>query len=324
MSGGSTAPRWEHGRLRVLSLDGGGIRGVFSAAVLAAIEEQLGLSVANYFDLIIGTSTGGIIALGLGMGLSAEDILEFYAKSGPDIFPTAFFHQRVGRSFRHLFWHKYSARALRNALLQVFGERRLGESKCRLVVTSFDAVAGDVHLFKTAHHPKFTRDFREEVVDVALATSAAPTFLPGHQPGDGRRFVDGGVWGNCPAPLGVLEAVTVLGAAREEVDLLSIGTTEAPFSLSSLRSRFGLLTGGKAAVQLLMEAQAKAAVAQANLLTDHRMVRISPVTSSTSLDDCRRIPELIGLGAHAARHKLPSLVNSFFASPAPAFQPYRM
>ncbi len=73
-----------------------------------------------------------------------------------------------------------------------------------------------------------------------------------------------------------------------------------------------------------MEAQAKAAVAQANLLTDHdRMLRISPVTSATSLDDCRRIDDLTGLGAHAARHHLPKIAARFLDAPVTPFQPYR-
>jgi uncharacterized protein len=324
MTSVSEAPAWRDRRFRVLSLDGGGIRGVFSASVLSAVEEQQGIRVADYFDLIIGTSTGGIIALGLGMGLSAREILTFYTKNGPRIFPTTFFHQRVGGFVRHLAWHKYSAEPLKNALEEVFGDRLLGESQRRLVITSFDAVAGDVHLFKTSHHPKFTRDYQEKVVDVALATSAAPTYLPGHHPGDGRRFIDGGVWGNCPAPLGILEAMTVLGAPRESVEVLSIGTTESPFSVGKLASRLGLLPGGSGAVRLLMEAQAKAAVAQANLLTDHdRMLRISPVTNATSLDDCRQIRDLTGLGAHAARHHLPKISSRFLDAPAGPFQPYR-
>lgn len=320
-----TAPGpWGHERFRVLSLDGGGIRGVFSASVLAAIEEQLDVRVADYFDLIIGTSTGGIIALGLGMGLSARDILDFYTENGPRIFPSTFFHQRFVRGVRHLVRYKHSEKPLKAALEAVFGDRRLGESTKRLVITSFDAVAGDVHLFKTSHHPKFTRDFRDKVVDVALATSAAPTYLPGHHPGDGRRFIDGGVWGNCPAPLGILEAITVLGAARESVEVLSIGTTEAPFSVGKAASRLGLLTGGKGAVRLLMEAQAKAAVAQANLLTDHsRMLRINPITGGTALDDCREIADLTGLGAHAARHYLPKIAPRFLDAPATPFAPYR-
>jgi len=73
-------------RFQILSLDGGGIRGVFSAAILAAIEEDLNVHLVDHFDLIAGTSTGGIIALALGLGLRPADILAFYIEHGPRIF----------------------------------------------------------------------------------------------------------------------------------------------------------------------------------------------------------------------------------------------
>ncbi len=74
------------GRFQILSLDGGGLRGMFSAAVLARLEEDLDVRVVDHFDLIAGTSTGGIIALGLGLGMSPRDILQFYTDHGPRIF----------------------------------------------------------------------------------------------------------------------------------------------------------------------------------------------------------------------------------------------
>src|SRR5258708_1694631 len=77
------------GRFRILSIDGGGIRGIFPAAVLAGLEREFtgGRSIAPYFDLIAGTSTGGILALGLGAGYTATDLLELYVKRGNEIFP---------------------------------------------------------------------------------------------------------------------------------------------------------------------------------------------------------------------------------------------
>jgi len=71
---------------KILSIDGGGIKGVFPASFLTTIEDSIGDRVSNYFDLIVGTSTGGIIALGLGLGLPAKDILSFYEEKGSAIF----------------------------------------------------------------------------------------------------------------------------------------------------------------------------------------------------------------------------------------------
>src|SRR5216117_477496 len=117
---------------RILSIDGGGIKGVFPGSFLTTLEESLGQPIAKFFDLIVGTSTGGIIALGLGLGLSAKEILSFYEEHGPSIFRGS----RVTRALRQVGISKYSSDALRAALKTVFGERKLGESSTRLVVPS--------------------------------------------------------------------------------------------------------------------------------------------------------------------------------------------
>src|SRR2546423_11943635 len=107
---------------RILSIDGGGIKGVFPASFLASIEDALGDRVANYFDLIAGTSTGGIITLGLGIGLSAKEILTFYEELGPRVFKGT----PLLRSLRGIGLSKYSQAPLKEALQSQFGERRLG------------------------------------------------------------------------------------------------------------------------------------------------------------------------------------------------------
>src|SRR6516165_9631952 len=114
---------------RILSLDGGGIKGAFTASVVAALEEDTGKAAADYFDLITGTSTGGIVALGLGLGLSAKEVMEFYRQQGPTIFPSTSLVQRTESIVRQLFAPKHSHDVLKEALRQVLGERRFGESK---------------------------------------------------------------------------------------------------------------------------------------------------------------------------------------------------
>jgi uncharacterized protein len=128
-------------RFRILSLDGGGIKGAFTAAVLAEWEKHTGRVIVDHFDLVAGTSTGGIIALGLGLGLTAGEILEFYKKQGPKIFPNMMAQQKLSLNMRHLWEPKYSAEPLRAALKVVFGEKRLKDSKCRLLIPAYDVVA---------------------------------------------------------------------------------------------------------------------------------------------------------------------------------------
>lgn len=110
---------------RILSIDGGGIKGVFPASFLAALRADLPCPIADYFDLIAGTSTGGIIAIGLGLGLSAEELLEFYKAEGPAIFPPS----AASGWIRHWFVSKYRPEPLREALQKAIGGKILGDSK---------------------------------------------------------------------------------------------------------------------------------------------------------------------------------------------------
>lgn len=312
-------------RFRILSLDGGGIRGTFAAAVLAETERTLQKRIVDHFDLIVGTSTGGIIALALGLGISAEKVLEFYETKGPIIFPgTGVLMPRL-RALRRLLAPKHRPGHLRDALTQVFERRTIGESVTRLAIVSYDAVRGDVHLFKTAHSPRFDRDFRTPAVEAALATSAAPTYLPAFVRKDGVRFIDGGVWANCPATVGILEAVAVLGRKPQEIDVLSIGTTGAPFDVSRRRAAGGIASWNRHLLELLMQAQVQGALAQAKLLTEHsRLLRVDETVrpGRFSLDGAKpeQVQELKALGIQRARQDGPE-INRFFGTPVVPFEP---
>ena len=161
-------------RFQILSLDGGGIKGIFSAAILAALEEDLSINVADHFDLIAGTSTGGIIAIGLGLGLSPRQIVQFYVQYGPSIFPGS---SGLWRCSLHWLRRKYPADPLEAALKACFGERLFGESKKRLVVPSYNLGEDDVYIFRTPHHARLKRDLRVPAWKVARATAAAPTYF---------------------------------------------------------------------------------------------------------------------------------------------------
>ncbi|HXO49427.1 MAG TPA: CBASS cGAMP-activated phospholipase, partial [Mycobacterium sp.] len=207
-------------RFQILSLDGGGLRGMYTAAVLARLEEDLGIHIADHFDLIAGTSTGGIIALGLGLGMTPREILEFYTAHGPRIFP----HRTRLRSLRRISRTKYSAAPLRAALEQILGDRLFGHSTKRLLITPYDIGVDDVHLFRTPHLATLVRDWREKAIDVAMATTAAPTCFPGKAL-DGARRIDGGIWANNPAMVALTEAVGPLNLPLDAVRIFSVGTT---------------------------------------------------------------------------------------------------
>jgi hypothetical protein len=252
---------------RILSLDGGGIKGAFTASVLASLEEDTGCAAVDHFDLITGTSTGGIIAIGLGLGLSARKICEFYHKKGATIFPGTSLVQRTGSMFRQFFSPKHSHAVLRDALAEVLGARKFGESKCRLVIPTYDAIAGRIFLMKTAHHERFRYDIDAPAVDVALATSAAPTYFaaapfPTHAD---ASYVDGGIWANSPVMVGLAEAVAFLGTPLDEIDMLSIGATTRPFNIAQ-HAHSGIAQWNAGLVEVMFEGQMEADLAQAKLL----------------------------------------------------------
>lgn len=312
-------------RFRVLSLDGGGIQGAFTASLLAEIEEHTDVRITDYFDLIAGTSTGGIIALGLGLGFSAREVSEFYQEHGTDIFPEA--HRRFTRLLRRVI-KPAPLDPLADALDGVFGDRRLGEASVRLVVPSFNVVNGKVHLFKTAHHPRFRRDYNWRARNVALATSAAPTYFQAFVDGDGNRFVDGGVWANNPSAVALNEAAGVLGVQPDRIEVLSIGTTSAPFHLPGKLTNAGMarLVCGGELPDMLLTAQGVGALGMTKVMTGRgdRLLRVNETAAPDrfALDDPSDLEELRNLGALTARRVEPDIRTRFLDDPAPAFEPF--
>lgn len=318
---------------RILSLDGGGIMGAFTSSVLATYEkkckQRTGKGLVDHFDLITGTSTGGIIAIGLAMGATAEQILSFYSDRGARIFPRT---GGVGgwlRTFRNLFRPKFSPAELRKAVSEVVGEKPLGEAKTRLVIPTYDTEMGRVYLFKTSHHPHCTYAREVKAVDAALATSAAPTYFPAHHvPGHGT-FIDGGVWGNCPAVIGIAEAVSYCGRKLEDVHVLSISTTNYPFRIGERQQLGGLVGWVPKILETFMFSQAQAAVGEATcLLRDRtqsppvdRFHRIDYVAEPNlfKMDDAQAALKLIEIGRNVAVQVANSeVVNRDFLNGHPA------
>lgn len=306
---------------RVLSIDGGGIKGVFAASFLASLESKLPLPISEYFDLIVGTSTGGIIALGLGMKLTAAEILSFYEEHGPAIF---YGNRSKLKGIQQFLFCKYDNVALRSALIDTFGERKLGESTKRLVIPSMNSITGEVHIFKTSHHPRFVMDYSETVVDVAMATSAAPTFFPIHQTVGGVPLIDGGMWANNPVAVATAECLGVLEWPAQEIQVLSLGCTAEPFNVDwGVRYPLGFLYWIFKLTESFMTPQSSGALGTAYTLLGHQQViRISPMVAAGlfSLDGTGQMEKLKGLGSSTARSELQNLQHLFLAKAEP-FQP---
>jgi hypothetical protein len=305
---------------RLLTIDGGGIKGVFPAALLAGLQEELDHPIADYFDLIAGTSTGGIIAIGLGLGHSPGEILQMYCDSASRIFP-----RRGMRALAGLFGARYANTRLRDVLSEILGDRRLGESRQRLVIPSLNLATEHVHLYKTSHHPILVNDYKELAVEVAMATVAAPSYFPIHISPDGVPHIDGSVWANNPLGLAVIEAIGILGWPRDEIAVLSLGCTSTPLNVS-WQSRVSLGASYWAAriSAVFMAAQSSSALVTARaLLGPQNVYRISPDTSEHryTIDGIKHIPSLRRLGYEEARRRLPELRQTFFMTPAEPFEP---
>jgi len=192
-------------------------------------------------------------------------------------------------------------------------------------VPSCNLDTGEVHIWKTSHHPRLERDYKVPAVEVALSTAAAPTYFPTHRSSAGIPLVDGGMWANNPIAVGLVEATGVLEWPRASVRVLSLGCTSTPLSTGILRNR---PLGGRywrmKVTEVLMAAQSSGALGMATHLIADRanLVRISPsVTHSFTLDNVREIRSLKGLGDSEARKALPQLRPLFLTERADEFVP---
>ena len=219
---------------KVLSIDGGGIRGIIPAIILAEIEERTGKRIAEMFDLIAGTSTGGILALGLTKPredgkpqYSAERLIELYETEGGKIFSIPVWH-RI-HSVGGLAEEKYPSTGIDGVALEYFGDVRLAQAYKEVLITAYEIEKRGPWFFKRRKAQDENEGFNPYMREVARATSAAPTYFEPIRLKVGslgnRAFIDGGVHSNNPAMCAYVEARKI---HPEENDFLvvSLGTGE--------------------------------------------------------------------------------------------------
>jgi patatin-like phospholipase/acyl hydrolase len=205
--------------MRVLSIDGGGIRGLIPAIVLTEIERRSGRRIWELFDLIAGTSTGGILACALCAPdpLPASEVVKLYEEEGPDIFSRSLF-QRI-RSADGLLDEKYDGGALDRALKRFLQEKLLSQTKPDIIAPSYDTNEPGPYFFKTAD-ARLSPDEDFPLNVVARATAAAPTYF--EPVGTGKRaLVDGGVFATNPAMCALAEVLNTV--SPKDVVLISLG-----------------------------------------------------------------------------------------------------
>ncbi|HEX5222920.1 MAG TPA: CBASS cGAMP-activated phospholipase [Verrucomicrobiae bacterium] len=287
---------------RILSFDGGGIRGLVTLAILKRLETQVNTLVQRA-DLLAGTSTGGIIALGLAAGKSVDELISLYRDNGKDIFDDSWWDDI--RDIGGVTGADYDQKNLEKILRRIFKDTRLKDLQKRVLIPSFDLDNEAKDASKRTWSPKFFHNFPGEdtdgdefVVDVALETSAAPTFFPSH-----NGFIDGGVVANNPSMAAVAQTQDERNAdpapALSDIHVLSLGTGT---NLSYIKGReldWGLAQWAKPLVNLLLDASMGIADFQCRHIlkgTYQRIAPVFPADTNIKLDEWQRSQELIDFG----------------------------
>jgi patatin-like phospholipase/acyl hydrolase len=219
-------------RRRVLALAGGGFLGLYTAVVLEALEARAGVPLARRFDLLAGTSIGGVLALALAFEIPMAELVGLFREHGPRVFssralPTGTLGRLIDLS-RSVTGPKYSGAALREALRAKLGDQRLGDALHPVVVPAVDVDLCRTKVFKTPHAPSSTGDGAVRAVDVAMAACAAPAYFPAVPIGR-RLYADGGLFAVAPDQVALHELEHFMGVDPQRVSMLSIGTATAHY-----------------------------------------------------------------------------------------------
>lgn len=241
----------------ILSVDGGGIRGVFPAHILACLSERLGIDLGQKFDMLAGTSTGSIVVAGIACDLVPQVIVDLYKQHGCQIFKEE--KSVVPKKVRPAYKSIYENKELKKHLGAALGEVRLGEIRKPLLIPATDIGYGGVHVFKSAYSEGFTRDTGVSLVDAVLASCSAPTYFDPVKVNE-YLLADGGLWANNPSLAAVIDAQRRLGVDIRNIKVLSLGTGHARNSYGVDQEKcWGLLNGwkGKEFINFLVSLQAQ-------------------------------------------------------------------
>lgn len=285
----------------IISLDGGGIRGVVTAVLLDRMEEtHPGL--IDRADWLAGTSIGGILALGLADGYHPSDMVTFFKTKSRIIFDDSWMDniKDLGR----LTGADYNTGPLKQILKELFGDKTLGDLSRRVLIPTFQLDHKDPDTGRHNWKPKFFHnapgkdsDRDEPVVDVALRTSAAPTYFPSYQ-----GYIDGGVVANNPSMCALAQVTSNKNRLEqlEHIHLLSIGTGHDPAYLKGKTLDWGAAQWSKPILRLIMEGTSGVADYQCKKMLGKNYHRINPVLpDQIALDDISRIDDLIRLADRA-------------------------
>ncbi len=286
-------------KFRILSLDGGGIRGLYSAQMLKNIEDKCGIDLYNDFDLIIGTSTGSILAGAIAQRINLDTVISLYQNEGKNIFKKRWF-SRSG-----LFTSKYRPEPLQAQLKSIFNNTVLGDIEKPLLICATDIGNSSQFVFKTTFNnqkdgngnPKvLVRDKDIALYDAIMASSSAPIFFPPHKVGN-FLLSDGGLWANSPVLVALAEAKKIFNAEPKDVVVVSIGTGVEENDYHIDTKLWGFLTGWKRSklISTILNLQTKVNSSLLNfLMPKENILRLTFTSDKTlPLDDTTQNKNLL-------------------------------
>jgi len=299
---------------RILSIDGGGIRGIFPAHILQCIQDRLGINVYENFDMIAGTSTGSIIAAGIACQKQPSEIASLYKKHGAEIFGQkikSWWPSRVKQGVHS----KYENDNLKTVLNSEFGDTKLGDIEKPLLIPATDIGHGGVHVFKSSYSKSFTRDKNVAVKQAVLASCSAPAFFDPAKV-DNYLLADGGVWANNPALAAVIDAQYRLDVNAKDIRILSLGTGQSRTAYGTDGTKdWGLLTGWKNRefISFLLSLQAQSTQNYLQLmLGENQLVRLDFETDNPlPMDDVSVLCDLISRADRTFTHESEKLMKFF-------------
>lgn len=310
-------------KFRILSIDGGGIRGVYPAHLLDRISKTFNIDTKNHFDMVAGTSTGSIIAAAIACGKAPSEVVELYRKKSAQIFKPKW-SGWLG-FLEPLFQSRYENEGLSSALKEVFGDTKLGEIKTPLLIPATDIGNGQVHVFKSSYSKDFVRDNDVLVRNAVLASCSAPTFFDPYRVGE-YALADGGLWANNPSLAAVIDAQRRLGIDVADISILSLGTGMSntfygvdidrkwgPFKRRRgfLKRRWGFATSWRTStfVEFIMSVQAQSIQNYLQLLLKEEQLYRLTFKSDVPLplDRCSAIQDLISRADRDFTHNASTL-----------------
>jgi uncharacterized protein len=293
--------------MKMLSIDGGGIRGVFAISILQAIEKETKSPIGDMFDVIAGTSTGSIIAASIALNISMDQILESYKTYGEKIFVR---QAKVG-----LFKSVYNDRYLRRLLKKAFGEKTLADIKKPLLIPAVDITHGKPFIHRSNYGHSDKGDLSIKVWDAVLSSCSAPVYFPPNNVRNQYLSIDGGLWANNPSLVCITEAVHYFSTPLADINIVSVGTGQQRIDFSNdsekhwgvkqwLPFHFPSMKVTPKLLDLALNLSSESVSYHCQLLLRDHYLRINEeLGEEVPFDEVKYMDELINLGKQVYKNK---------------------